>query len=56
MDMNTFRGIMTLVLMATFIGLIVWAYSARRKPDFDEAANLPFADEAADKKTLNSGD
>jgi cytochrome c oxidase cbb3-type subunit 4 len=24
---------------------VVWAYSARRKSDFDEAAMLPFADE-----------
>jgi cytochrome c oxidase cbb3-type subunit 4 len=28
-----------------FIGLVLWAYSSRRKENFDEAANLPFADE-----------
>lgn len=45
MDTGTFRGIITGVLMVAFIGIVVWAYSKRRKPDFDEAANLPFADE-----------
>jgi cytochrome c oxidase cbb3-type subunit 4 len=56
MDMNTFRGVMTIVLMVAFIGMIFWAYSSKRKPDFDEAANLPFADEASNKRTLKSGD
>lgn len=56
MDMNTFRGIFTLVLMAVFISLIIWAYSSKRKKDFDEAAGLPFADEETDRKTLNHGD
>lgn len=56
MDINTFRGIITISLIVTFVGLIFWAYSARRKHDFEEAANLPFADEESDKRTLNSGD
>jgi cytochrome c oxidase cbb3-type subunit 4 len=39
------RSIVTVLCMLTFIGIVVWAYSARRKSDFDEAAMLPFADE-----------
>ena len=39
------RSVVTLISMMTFIGIVVWAYSARRKQDFDEAAMLPFADE-----------
>lgn len=39
------RSVMTLVCMTTFIGIVVWAYSARRAQDFEEAAMLPFADE-----------
>ncbi|CAM8622154.1 CcoQ Cbb3-type cytochrome oxidase, subunit 3 [Oxalobacteraceae bacterium] len=39
------RSIVTLICLLTFIGIVVWAYSARRKSDFDEAAMLPFADE-----------
>ena len=39
------RSIVTVICMLTFIGIVIWAYSARRKSDFDEAAMLPFADE-----------
>ena len=39
------RSIVTVLCMLTFIGIVVWAYSARRKSDFDEAAMLPFADD-----------
>ncbi len=39
------RSVVTIVSMLTFIGIVLWAYSARRKNDFDEAARLPFADE-----------
>ena len=45
MDINDLRGLSTLFLMISFIGLCLWAYSSKRKPGFDEAANLPFADE-----------
>ncbi|MBB3142931.1 cbb3-type cytochrome oxidase subunit 3 [Halomonas organivorans] len=45
MDIGTLRGIITAILLVSFVGLIGWAYSKRRRPDFDEAANLPFADE-----------
>ena len=42
MDIGTVRGIVTLVVMLAFIVLVIWAYSKRRKADFDEMANLPF--------------
>ena len=45
MDINTLRGLITLLLLLAFIGLCIWAYSGRRKSAFDEAAQLPFADE-----------
>lgn len=49
MSMTSFltdaRSIVTLICMLTFIGIVVWAYSARRQSDFDEAAMLPFADD-----------
>lgn len=50
MDTGTFRGLITLILIVAFIGIFIWAYSKRRKPDFDEAANLPFVDEDDDKQ------
>ena len=51
MDINDLRGLSTLFLMISFIGLCIWAYSSKRKKTFDEAANLPFADEEPRKPT-----
>lgn len=45
MDITDLRGISAIMVMVGFIGLVVWAYSKRQKASFDEAANLPFADE-----------
>ncbi len=52
MDINDLRGLSTALLMATFIGMCFWAYSKNRKKEFDEAANLPFADEELNQRTL----
>ncbi|GLP96086.1 cbb3-type cytochrome oxidase subunit 3 [Paraferrimonas sedimenticola] len=56
MDYGTFQGILTLVLMITFIGIVLWAYSSRRKKSFDEAANLVFSDEQKDVESKDSGE
>ena len=45
MDVNTLRGIITALSLLAFIGIVLWAYSRHSKKGFDEAANLPFADE-----------
>ncbi|WP_163648253.1 cbb3-type cytochrome c oxidase subunit 3 [Modicisalibacter sp. 'Wilcox'] len=45
MDIGTFRGVMTLLIMIAFLGVVAWAFSRRRKDDFDEASRLPFADD-----------
>jgi cytochrome c oxidase cbb3-type subunit 4 len=45
-DINTLRGLSTLLLLVAFMGLVFWAYSSKRKKGFDEAAQLPFADES----------
>ena len=37
-----FQSIWTIVVMITFLGIVFWAYSSRRKDAFDEAARLPF--------------
>ena len=51
MDINTLRGLSTLLLLIAFVSLVIWAYSGKRKREFDEAANLPFADEPQRKNT-----
>ncbi|MFA5914266.1 MAG: cbb3-type cytochrome c oxidase subunit 3 [Burkholderiales bacterium] len=42
MDINILRSIITVVAFAIFIGIVLWAYSARSQAAFDEAARLPF--------------
>jgi len=45
MSFGFLHGVLTLVLMIMFVGIVVWAYSGKRKKRFEEAANLPFADD-----------
>jgi cytochrome c oxidase cbb3-type subunit 4 len=45
MDAGLLRGLFTLFMFVAFIGICFWAYSSRRKEDFDEAANLPLQDD-----------
>ncbi len=52
MDINDLRGLSTALLMVTFLGMCVWVYSKKRKKSFDEAANLPFADEELNQRTM----
>ena len=35
MDINDVRGILTAIIFFAFIGIWVWAWSSRRKKDFD---------------------
>jgi cytochrome c oxidase cbb3-type subunit 4 len=48
---GTWSGIGTILALVAFIGICIWAYSGRNKARFDEAANLPFADELSDPET-----
>jgi cytochrome c oxidase cbb3-type subunit 4 len=50
MDINLLRALATVFVFVAFIAICVWAYSGKRKKRFDEAANLPFADEQPDRK------
>jgi len=45
MDAATFHSYWTLLLLAVFVGIIVWAWSSKRKKAFDEAARLPLEDD-----------
>lgn len=45
MEYSTIHSIFTVILFVGFVVFIIWAYSKKRKTDFDEAANLVFDDE-----------
>ena len=39
-------GILTSILMLTFLGLWAWAWSNHRRVDFSEAAHIPLEDDS----------
>jgi cytochrome c oxidase cbb3-type subunit 4 len=45
MDVTDIRGIATLLVMTSFLGVCFWAYSSKNKNRFNEAEQLPFADD-----------
>jgi len=53
MDIHDIQGIFTGLMMAAFLGVVWWAFSKKTKKRFNEAANLPFADEAIDLQSRN---
>jgi cytochrome c oxidase cbb3-type subunit 4 len=52
MDVNELRTIITTLSFIIFLGIVYWAYSGRQKSRFDEAANLPFADDDMQERTI----
>ena len=52
LDLNTWRSIVTVLSMATFLGLVAWTYSRKNTRVFDEAACLPFQGEAVNQTRM----
>ena len=42
MDFTFIQSVWTIVVMVVFIGIVIWAWSGKRKQQFDDAANIPF--------------
>ncbi len=53
MDQTDFHIAYTIIMLIVFIGIVAWAWSAKRKRGFRDAANLPFADEQQDRASGN---
>lgn len=45
MDVNDLRSAVTVTLFVLFLALVAYTWSRKRKPEYDEAAMLPFADD-----------
>lgn len=43
--MAAIHSIWTLLLFVVFIAIVAWAWSAHKRRDFEEAANIPLQDE-----------
>jgi cytochrome c oxidase cbb3-type subunit IV len=49
-DINTIRSIVTVLAFAGFVGIVLWAYSARARRGFEEAERLPFAEDEGPRR------
>jgi cytochrome c oxidase cbb3-type subunit 4 len=47
MDYSLIQSVWTILVMVLFVGIVIWAWSGKRRQQFDEAANIPFDDEDA---------
>lgn len=45
MDTNLLRGALLVTLIIAFLGMWVWAWSKKRKPEFDQAARMPLEED-----------
>lgn len=46
LDTGLIRGVLTLIVFSAFMILVFWAYSGRRRADFDAASQLPLQPDA----------
>lgn len=45
MDYSLIGSVMTVVMLIVFLGIVGWAFSARRRAAFEAAARVPFEEE-----------
>jgi cytochrome c oxidase cbb3-type subunit 4 len=43
-------GLITALLIVIFCGIVGWAYSSRRKKEFERMARVPLDDDHAEKR------
>lgn len=54
--MTDLRVALTVLSFLIFVGIALWAFSRRRKRDFDEAARLPFSGHDFDTRTASASE
>ena len=55
-SMGVLRGVLTLVLMLAFIGMVIYVYSKRNRSVYEQAAKLPLEDSNSSQLTSPNGD
>jgi cytochrome c oxidase cbb3-type subunit 4 len=45
MDKGTYHGLLTLIALVGFVAITLWAWSSRRRAEFDRAARQPLDEE-----------
>jgi cytochrome c oxidase cbb3-type subunit IV len=54
MDINDLRSIVTVAGLLCFLAIVWWAYGKSSQKGFEEAANLPFADDDTKEATSST--
>ena len=49
------HSVWTLLMFLLFVGIVAWAWSSKRRRDFDEAARLPLEDDQTSAETGQGG-
>jgi cytochrome c oxidase cbb3-type subunit 4 len=44
-DINLLRGVFLVLLIIAFLGMWIWAWSSKRKPEFQEMSRLPLEED-----------
>ena len=47
MDTSIFQSVWTVVAFVFFVGVVIWAWSGKRKKSFDKAARMALDDDKA---------
>jgi cytochrome c oxidase cbb3-type subunit 4 len=45
MESGTFFGLWTLLLLLAFLGIVAWAFSKKRRKQFEEAGRIPLEED-----------
>ena len=56
MSFTMIQSIWSIVILVTFLGIVFWAFSSKRKSAFEEAARLPFEDETSSENNKPSSE
>jgi cytochrome c oxidase cbb3-type subunit 4 len=49
MNSGVLSGIFTAILLVAFIGIVAWAWSSRRRSQFEAAAQLPLEEDRTER-------
>ncbi|MDH3527729.1 MAG: cbb3-type cytochrome c oxidase subunit 3 [Gammaproteobacteria bacterium] len=45
MDYSLIQSVWTIVVLVLFVGIVLWAYSGKRRQHFEEASRIPFTED-----------
>ena len=54
MSVTFVQSVWTVMAMAVFIGIVIWAYSKRKKSDFEQAGRMAMDDDKPVNDSMNN--